>query len=140
MAISKQGILSIKEKFLPGEGQNITPAPLPKEKLKLVQEIMEKAYVTLGCKGYARLDCFFQEDKISKSGKDRIVILEINTLPAMTPATCLFHQAAEVGIKPMEFVDKIVELGFENHKKEKIKQESVSLKPENRKLKNILAN
>ena len=35
----------------------------------------------------------------------------------MTPATCIFHQAAEIGIKPMDFIDIIVELGCEAHKK-----------------------
>jgi hypothetical protein len=33
----------------------------------------------------------------------------------MTPATCIFHQAAEIGIKPMDFVDQIVQLGMKNH-------------------------
>ena len=39
------------------------------------------------------------------------MILEINTLPGMTPATCIFHQAAEIGIKPREFIDVIIALG-----------------------------
>ena len=77
---------------------------------------MEKVYKCIGCKGYSRIDCFYQDASQSKTGKERVIILEINTLPGITPATCIFHQAAEVGIKPMEFVDKIVELGIENHK------------------------
>ena len=58
------------------------------------------------------------EARDSKEGlktEDRVIILEFNSLPALTPATCLFHQAAEIGIKPMEFIDKIVELGLEKH-------------------------
>ena len=42
-----------------------------------------------------------------------MVILEINTVPALTPATCLFHQAAEIGIKPMDFIDLIITLGLQ---------------------------
>jgi hypothetical protein len=38
-------------------------------------------------------------------------------LPGLTPATCIFHQAAEIAIKPMDFIDMIVQLGFEQHKK-----------------------
>jgi hypothetical protein len=34
----------------------------------------------------------------------------------MTPATCIFHQAAEIGIRPMDFIDLIIELGLEKHK------------------------
>ncbi len=117
LTVSKGEILSIKEKFLPGEGENITPAPLPEKDLKLIQKTMRDVYKTLGCKGYVRIDCFFQGSQKNEVKKNRVIILEINTLPGMTPATCIFHQAAEIGMKPMEFIDKIVELGFENHKK-----------------------
>ncbi|KKQ32836.1 MAG: D-alanine-D-alanine ligase [candidate division TM6 bacterium GW2011_GWF2_37_49] len=115
MAVAKGGILSIKEKFLPGDGENQTPAPLPKEILELVRETMVVAYKAIGCAGYARIDCFYQNSTQSPTGKDRVIILEFNTLPGMTPATCIFHQAAEHGMKPMDFIDKIIELGFQNH-------------------------
>ena len=114
-AISAHGILSIEEKFLPGAGENQTPAPLPQESLRFVQDIMEKVYTTIGCKGYARIDCFYQTTEQSPTQKERVIILEINTLPGLTPATCLFHQAAEIGLKPMEFIDTIINLGFEEH-------------------------
>ena len=76
---------------------------------------MEKVYKTLQCKGYVRIDCFYQNLQQSPTGKERVVILEINTLPGLTPATCLFHQAAEIGLTPMEFIDTIIALGFEEH-------------------------
>jgi D-alanine-D-alanine ligase len=114
-AISAHGILSIEEKFLPGAGENQTPAPLPQEALRLVQDVMEKVYTTIGCKGYARIDCFYQTAEQSPTGTERVIILEINTLPGLTPATCLFHQAAEIGLKPMELIDTIINLGFEEH-------------------------
>lgn len=114
-AVAKEGILSIKEKFLPGEGENQTPAPLPTEALALVQEVIGKTYTAAGCKGYARIDCFYQDAQQSPTGMQRVIILEINTLPGLTPATCIFHQAAEIGLKPMDFISKIIELGFENH-------------------------
>ncbi len=114
-AISAHGILSIEEKFLPGAGENQTPAPLPKETLRFVQDVMEQVYTTLQCRGYVRIDCFYQSADISPTGKERVVILEINTLPGLTPATCLFHQAAEIGLKPMDFIDLIITLGFEEH-------------------------
>jgi D-alanine-D-alanine ligase len=121
-AISAHGILSIEEKFLPGAGENQTPAPLAPETLRFVQDIMEKVYTTLQCKGYVRIDCFYQNAQQSPTGKERVVILEINTLPGLTPATCLFHQAAEIGLTPMAFIDTIITLGFEEHAPEKIKE------------------
>lgn len=121
MAVAKGGVLSIEEKFLPGAGENQTPAPIAAEAMKLVHETMKAAYLAVGCKGYARIDCFYQEAHQNPTGQPRVVVLEFNTLPALTPATCLFHQAAEVGMRPMELMDKIIELGFELHRKETIK-------------------
>ncbi len=115
MSVAQNSILSIQEKFLPGAGENQTPAPLAPAAIRLVQRTMENAYSAVGCKGYARIDCFYQPSAISPTGQDRVVILEINTLPALTPATCLFHQAAEVGLRPMEFIDLLVQLGLEEH-------------------------
>lgn len=113
--VTQHDILTIEEKFLPGAGHNLTPAPLSASGMVLVQETLKKAYALIGCKGYSRIDCFYQTAVQSSTGKERVIILEFNTLPALTPATCLFHQAAEVGIKPMEFIDILVELGFQNH-------------------------
>lgn len=116
-AIAQHDILSIEEKFLPGAGENQTPAQLPADVLQFVQKTMENVYKAVGVKGYARIDCFYQNEQQSPTGKERVVILEINTLPGMTPATCIFHQAAELKIKPMEFIDLIIELGFQEHRK-----------------------
>lgn len=114
--LATKDVLSIEEKFLPGAGENLTPAPLPQKTLKFIQGEIAAAYKILNLKGYARIDCFYQDAKISPTKKDRLVILEVNTLPGMTPATAIFHQTAEIGLRPMEFVDKIVELGFDLHK------------------------
>ncbi len=114
-AIAQQGILSIEEKFLPGAGENQTPAPLSNKATTFVQKTIEQVYKTIQCKGYARIDCFYQTKHESPTGKERVVIIEINTLPGMTPATCIFHQAAEIGIKPMDFIDKIIQFGFQEH-------------------------
>lgn len=114
-AIANGTILSIQEKFLPGAGENQTPAPLPTEALSLVQRTMEKAYTALGCSGYARIDCFYQTATQSPTGTERVTIIEVNTLPGLTPATCIFHQAAEIGLKPSDFIDLIVTLGIERH-------------------------
>ena len=116
-AVCTGDILSIEEKFLPGAGENQTPAPLPQATLSLVQKRMEEAYTVLNCKGYSRIDCFYQTAGQSSTGHERVVILEVNTLPGLTPATCIFHQAAEAGLKAMEFIDLIIKLGLEEHGK-----------------------
>ena len=114
-AVCTSEILSIEEKFLPGAGENQTPAPLPAAALLLVQKTMEAVFKAVGAKGYVRIDCFYQTAQQSPSKQERVIVLEINTLPGMTPATCIFHQAAEIGMKPMDFIDLIITLGFEEH-------------------------
>lgn len=114
--ISKASILTMEEKFLPGAGENQTPALISLEAKQLVSEVVAKVYGVTQCKGYARIDCFYQSAKQSSTKKERVIIIEINTLPALTPATCLFHQAAEVGIKPVDLLDTIIEYGLERTK------------------------
>ncbi|HAU30576.1 MAG: D-alanine-D-alanine ligase A [candidate division TM6 bacterium GW2011_GWF2_43_17] len=114
-SIAAGGILSIEEKFLPGAGENQTPARLPHDAITLIQHTVEQIYQAIGCRGYVRMDCFYQNKDQSSTEKERVVLIEINTLPGLTPATCLFHQAAEVGIKPMELIDLIVEMGLAAH-------------------------
>ncbi|MGE0009740.1 MAG: ATP-grasp domain-containing protein [Candidatus Babeliales bacterium] len=125
-AVAAAGVLSMTEKFLPGAGENQTPAPLSAQATELVQRTIEHVYTTVGCKGYSRIDCFYQTQAESPTGFERVVILEINTLPALTPATCLFHQAAELGMKPMDLIDKIVQLGLEQHNGETAKEMNVN--------------
>lgn len=114
-SIASKGILSIEEKFLPGAGENQTPALLPQPAIQLIQTAASGVYEAVGCRGYVRIDCFYQSAEESPTKEPRVVILEINTLPGLTPATCLFHQAAEIGIKTMDFIDLIVQLGMELH-------------------------
>lgn len=117
-AIAQGGILSIEEKFLPGAGENQTPARLPKEDILLVQQVVRDAFVAVCGQGYSRIDCFFQNAQESGTGEKRVVILEVNTLPGLTPATCLFHQAAEEGLRPMELLDEIIQLGLQAHRQD----------------------
>lgn len=115
--IAKKGVLSMEEKFLPGAGENQTPAQLPQEDIELVQQAVKNAFIAVRGSGYSRIDCFYQTAEQSPTGSKRVIILEINTLPALTPATCLFHQAAEQGLRPTDVLDEIITLGIQQHQK-----------------------
>lgn len=109
--VSTKNVLSMEEKFLPGAGLNITPANISEEDIKIVQTKIEEIYTALDCSGYSRIDCFYDLDS------KKLYPIDINTLPALTPATCIFHQAAEMEMSPYDFLKKIIELGFEKHTK-----------------------
>lgn len=123
-AIATQSILSIEEKFLPGAGENQTPAPLPQVALTFVQRTIENVFEAIGASGYARIDCFYQSADISPTGKERLVVLEVNTLPGLTPATVIFHQAAEVNMSPSDLLHTIVQLGLEKHTQNRAMRDS----------------
>ena len=115
-ALSEGDVLSVEEKFLAGQGQNITPAryhsdpSLNRRISEAVKSELEKAARILGIEGYARIDAFV---RIFDSNNVEVLIIEVNSLPGMTPATCIFHQAAINHYKPFEFIEKLIEFGFE---------------------------
>jgi D-alanine-D-alanine ligase len=112
-------VLSLEEKFLAGEGQNITPARFsrnPEEQSRISAEVRKtlgRAAAILNVEGYCRIDAFV---RIFPDGKVETIIIEINSLPGMTPATCIFHQAAIDKLRPLEFMDAILEYGRQRTK------------------------
>lgn len=113
-ALSTGSVLTLAEKFLAGEGQNITPARFSADPVKQaeisteVRRILGQVARTVGVEGYCRIDAFV---RIYKDRPLEVIIIEINSLPGMTPATCIYHQAAINHYKPFEFIDKILEFG-----------------------------
>ncbi len=113
-ALATGSVLSLEEKFLAGEGQNITPARYAAdstERQRISDEVkseLRRVAETLHVEGYARIDAFV---RIRASGAVEVIIIEVNSLPGMTPATCIFHQTALAGYSPYEFIDQILEYG-----------------------------
>jgi D-alanine-D-alanine ligase len=108
-------VLSLEEKFLAGQGQNITPArySAKPDENKLISSVvkseLEKAAKVLNIEGYARIDAFV---RIFSPEKVEVIFIEVNSLPGMTPSTCIFHQAAIAHYRPYEFIDKILDFGM----------------------------
>ena len=110
-ALSEGEVLSLEEKFLAGQGQNITPARYSRDAVKRqrvsdrVKAELEKAARVLNVRGYCRIDAFV---RIFDDERTEIIFIEVNSLPGMTPATCIFHQSAINGYKPYDFIEKIM--------------------------------
>jgi D-alanine-D-alanine ligase len=115
-ALADGEILSLEEKFLAGQGQNITPARYAKnqgDRQKVSEQVkaaLGGAAKALGVSGYCRIDAFV---RVYADCRAEIIFIEVNSLPGMTPATCIFHQAAINNYKPYEFIDKILDFGKE---------------------------
>jgi UDP-N-acetylmuramate--alanine ligase len=115
-ALASGEVLSLEEKFLAGEGQNITPARFAVGSFShehisnQVRASLEAAAKELGVSGYARIDAFV---RVYADGRAETIVIEVNSLPGMTPATCIFHQTAINGYKPADFIDRILEFGKE---------------------------
>jgi D-alanine-D-alanine ligase len=106
--IPTDDVLSLKDKFLYGQGENKTPARVSDEILKRIQDTAVATFSALNLKGYARIDMFVRKD-------GRVAVLEPNTLPGMTPSTVLFHQAAASGITQADLIDRIIQSALEAH-------------------------
>ncbi|MCE9548959.1 hypothetical protein K8Q98_00990 [Candidatus Nomurabacteria bacterium] len=107
ITIAEDTILSVEEKFQGGTGVNITPPPteiISTKNLNKVKNSIEKVASKIGLRGYARIDIFVH----LKTGN--IIIIEINTLPGLTPSTVIYHQALaeKKPIFPLEFLERII--------------------------------
>lgn len=118
-SLAEGEVLSLEEKFLAGEGLNITPARYTHSLADnavvsaYVRKELEKAARVMGVEGYCRIDAFV---KIYDLQRIEVYIIEINSLPGMTPATCIFHQCAINGYKPYDFIDRILAFGRDKQK------------------------
>ena len=118
-ALATGDVLSLEEKFLAGEGQNITPARYTSNKADYeqvaseVRATLKRVAEVLNIQGYARIDAFV---RVFENNKSETIIIEVNSLPGMTPATCIFHQTAINGYKPYDFIDNILTFGIQREK------------------------
>ncbi|MEO0981957.1 MAG: D-alanine--D-alanine ligase [Pseudomonadota bacterium] len=79
-------------KYTAGGSRHIIPADLPKAVEQAALDASLKAHNALGCRGVTRSDFRF-DDK-----RERLVILETNTQPGMTPTSLVPEQAKHLGM------------------------------------------
>lgn len=99
-------VLSVEEKFQGGTGVNLTPPPeeiMTKTIVRKVKRNIEKLATHLNLKGYSRIDAFVH------CLNGTLFIIEINTLPALTPSTVFFQQALaeNPALYPVQFLEQL---------------------------------
>lgn len=114
MTVATAGVLSLEEKFMGGTGVNITPPPAPPlgraapAAVAAARRRIEGVAAALGLEGYARVDAFMHVET------GDVVVIEVNTLPGLTPSTVLYHQALadDPPRYPAELLERIIDLGL----------------------------
>jgi D-alanine-D-alanine ligase len=81
-------------KYASGGSRHILPAKIPQKVADEARRVAEGAHAALGCRGVSRTDIRFDDTQ----GKDRLIVLETNTQPGMTPTSLVPEQAAFSGM------------------------------------------
>jgi D-alanine-D-alanine ligase len=89
--VPRDGLYDYRAKYTPGMTEYVSPPRLPATRLRGVMNLAERAARALGCTGACRVDLLVTE------GENEYV-LEVNTLPGMTPTSLLPKIAAEAGL------------------------------------------
>lgn len=90
-------------KYASGGSRHVVPADLPEDVTRRALAASLKAHQALGCRGVTRSDFRYDDER------DRLVILETNTQPGMTPTSLVPEQAASLGITFPELVKWMIE-------------------------------
>ena len=84
-----------ESKYAEGGSRHVLPARVHPDAYAAAMDIALRAHQALGCRGASRADLRY-DDTAGEPG--RLVLLEVNTQPGLTPTSLLPEQAAHCGI------------------------------------------
>lgn len=90
-------------KYTDGGSRHVIPADIPEAIAEAAKTAALTAHQVLGCRGVTRSDFRYDPDK------DRLVILETNTQPGMTPLSLVPEQANYCGMSYAGLVEWMIE-------------------------------
>ncbi len=106
--VSEREFYDYEAKYTPGMSSHLIPPRVCEQAVERAEAFAIAAHVGLGCR------CFSRVDFIVDKEDDLPYILEINTIPGMTP-TSLFPEAAKAaGIEFEDLVETLVRLALED--------------------------
>ncbi len=91
---SENQFYDYEAKYADGGSRHIIPAPVHPQVYAQALDVALAAHKALGCRGATRSD-FRYDDTAGEPG--RLVLLEVNTQPGLTPTSLLPEQAAHIG-------------------------------------------
>ena len=103
--VPKMTFYDYDAKYAPGGSEHVIPAQIPDVVRHEALALAERAHAALGCRGVSRSDFRYDDTK----GANRLIVLEVNTQPGMTPTSLVPEQAAYKGMSFRALVRWILE-------------------------------
>jgi D-alanine-D-alanine ligase len=91
--VPKTAFYDYEAKYAEGGSAHVIPANVPPEIAEKAMRIAEKAHEILGCRGVSRADFRYDDSGTNR----RLILLEVNTQPGMTPTSLVPEQASFCG-------------------------------------------
>lgn len=104
--VPAKGFYDYEAKYTPGATEEIVPARISAEATARAQEIALAAHKSLDCRGMSRVDMIHTPD-------GGFYVLEVNTIPGMTPTSLLPRAAEAAGIQFVRLLDMIIGYALE---------------------------
>jgi len=101
-----KGFYDYAAKYAPGGSDHLMPAPIHAKAYEQALAIALSAHQALGCRGVSRADLRYDD---TKGEPGRMVLLEVNTQPGMTPTSLVPDIARHAGIAFPALVQWMVE-------------------------------
>jgi len=101
----KTGAYDFRNKYTPGNTEYFCPAGFDGATTAAIQQAALGAFQAIGGRDYARVDVMVRPD-------GEPVVLEVNTLPGMTPTSLLPKAAAAAGVDYAALCQRMIELAL----------------------------
>jgi D-alanine-D-alanine ligase len=104
--LTKRAFFDYSAKYDAGESEEVCPADIPADVAQRAQDLAVRAHRALHCRGMSRTDFMWS--------KDRMVALEVNTIPGMTANSLLPKAARAAGIGFGDLLARIIDWALED--------------------------
>ena len=101
---SKRRFFDYQAKYSEGECEEIVPAKLPVEISEIVKKTALKVYRSINCQVFGRVDLILVDGVP--------YVLEINTIPGLTPISLLPKAALAAGLTYSQLLDVLIDYSF----------------------------
>jgi D-alanine-D-alanine ligase len=103
--VPKSEYYDYESKYEAGGSEHIIPARLSAAELERAQQIARECHALLGCRGMSRTDIIVSDGDM--------YVLEVNTIPGMTPTSLLPQAAEHAGIPFPQLLDRLIRSAYD---------------------------